>query len=414
MKKIPIFTALFVCGVLLTAAVMGGWFKPSRVNDSYSKILVSSKVVEALGKIGDPRAREVLVSALKSKESLVRAYAAKALGRIENKESITSLKELTDDRSYLVRILATAALINLEEEQATEVLVAFLEDDNPAVRAAAAEEAGGLGEYFLSKLNAMLLKEKDEFVLVELIGQLGKNKFNPAVSSIRRLLENQSAMVRAAVCRTIGELDDKESIPWLLERLNDTNIVVRAEAKIALGRLGDRSQIEVFWKESEEKNPLLAASSYTALAYLREWRILPVLLKEIIVQENPLVKRKAAACALTILRPEILNLIKDDLAEGEILFGIPLLKNLQIDYQAAGRNLILIYTEALKDNSNPLYQDAPLILESFKDRIALPALRESLLQDDPDLTAAAAYVLGELRDKDAIACLVDLFNKYGG
>ena len=88
-------------------------------------------------------------------------------------------------------------------------------------------------------------------------------------------------------------------------------------------------------------------------------------------------------------------------------------ENLQMDYIINGQSLVSIFTDALKDAKNPLFEDAPLVLNELKEEISLPSLRQSLLQDDPDFVATVAYVLGNLGDKEAGDYLIEVCRKYG-
>ena len=413
MRKIAILTFIFIILASLIVTAKAQQSSPGRVDDRYSRIIVTTRVVEALGKIGDPKTRDVLIEALKSKEFFIRAYAAEALGRLQNKESIPLLKPLIRDKNYLVSVLAAVALTDLGDKDAEEVLFAFLKHENPAVRAIAVEKAGRFGDNFLAAFIEMLPKEKEESVRVKLIEQLGANKYKPALPLIRKALKDESAQVRIAACTAIAKLEDKESIPRLIERLKDQDVLVRAAATGALATFEERTQIGLFRKEMEEEDSILKTSSYVALANLGELDILPVLLKKIVAPESPTIIRTEAARALMILKPHIFNLVEEALGEAEVLYEVPLLQSLQFDYQVNGRNLKLILTEALKDSENPLHQDAPLILYRLDAKMALPALRSALSEGNPEFVALTAYVLGEFWDKEATEYLIEVFEKYG-
>jgi HEAT repeat protein len=413
MRKIAILTFTFIIIASLTVTAKVQESSSGRVDDRYSKIIVTTKVVEALGKIGDPQTRDALIQALKSKEFFIRAYAAQALGRLQDKASIPFLKPLIRDKNYLVSVLAAVALADLGDKDAEEVLFAFLKHENPAVRANTIREVGRLGDNFLAALNEMLPKEKEESVRVKLIEQLGAHRYKPALPLIRKALKDESAQVRTAACTAIAKIEDKESIPRLIQRLKDQDVLVRAAATGALATFGERTQIGLFRKEMEGEDSILEASSYVALANLGELDILPVLLEKIVARESPTIIRTEAARALMILKPHIFNLVEEALEEVEVLYDTPLLQSLQFDYQVNGRNLKLIFTEALKDSENPLHQDAPLILYRLDAKMALPALRSALSQENPEFVALTAYVLGEFRDKEATEYLIEVFEKYG-
>ena len=414
MKRTLTFMVIFVCGILLVTMVRAEEVKSAKFESRCSKILVPSKVIEALGKIGSAEARDVLLEAMRSKEYFIRAYAAEALSRIQDKESISLLKKLTNDENYLVRIQAVCALYDLGQKDVEELLFAFLKNDNPTVRATTVARTGKLGDKFLLTLAEMLPQEKENVVQVKLIEQLGANRFKPALEYINSAITNSNPDVRRAACWAAGKIGDKKSIPLLLEKLGDGDVLVRSTAKVELAKLGESDLIKVFWDDVEDKDPLMRGSSYVALAILKDLDILPILLKEIVNPESPTIVKIEAARALAILKPYISKLVNEALVKSDNKYNVLLSENLEATYKVNGKSLILIFMEALREDKDPLHQDAPLILKEIDDnKISLPVLREALLEDNPDLVATAAYVLGELRDKDAVDYLIRVFKKYG-
>jgi HEAT repeat protein len=317
------------------------------------------------------------------------------------------------------------ALFELGQKDMQESLIAYLKDEDSVVRAAAARELGGLGEQFLQALNEMLSTETEYLVRVNIIGELEEEGFNLALPLIRQALEDSNPQVRSAACSAIGKFEDKESIPQILQRLDDEEPLVRANAgvafailmrpepKVALAGLGEDPRILALRKQMDAEEPVLEAASYVALAILGDVGILPILLEKINAPDSLTIIRTKVAKALKILKPHIARLTKGTSQEGENLQNISLLENVEFEYQVEGNSLLLIFTEALIDSKNPLNQDAPLVLKEFANRIALPALREALSVDDPDLVATTAYVLGEFKDTDAFKYLIKVFDKYG-
>ena len=86
--------------------------------------------------------------------------------------------------------------------------------------------------------------------------------------------------------------------------------------------------------------------------------------------------------------------------------------NLEVAYRINGKSLTEVFIRALKDPDDPLHYDAPLVLIELNDPAALPALREALSTDDPDIVAACAFALGELRDTQATDVLMKTCIKY--
>ena len=414
MKRISALIIIYIiCGLLLATMFESTEVMSAEADTEYSKILVTSKVIEALGNIGDSKARAVIVKALKSKEYFIRASAVQALCNMQDKESIPVLKKLIKDNNYLVRILAICTLFELGQQDMEKKLINLLKDDDPTIRATVAGEVGRFGEDFLSILNEMLSKEKDYSVRAKLIGVLGSSQFAPALVHINQAIDDSNKDVRRAACEAAGQIGDRKSLSLLLERLGDEEIPVRSAAKVALAHMGEKRLAKLFWDDIDDEHALLRTSSFQALAIFEDLDILPILLKEIVNPESPTMIKMTAAGILARLKPSVSELVHKALAGSKTQYNDLLSESVEVDYKANDRDLSLIFIEALRDVSSPLHQDAPLILSALGERRALPALREALLQDNPDLVATAAHALGTLRDKDAVGYLIKVFNKYG-
>ena len=94
---------------------------------------------EALGKLGDARAVEALIGALKGDEKDVRGEAASALGEIGDARAVEPLIAVLKEGDADMREDAAEALGEIGDAGAVESLIAALEDAEEAVRRAAAK-----------------------------------------------------------------------------------------------------------------------------------------------------------------------------------------------------------------------------------------------------------------------------------
>lgn len=364
--------------------------------DASAKIVICSKVLEALGKISPPDAKEASLKGLDNGEFFIRAYAAQSLGRLKNndKQAIQHLLKLLNDKSYLVRISAAKALFQLGETYMEETILNFLKDKDAAVRSYAVENAGELGEKYLTYLAGMLKAETDAHVRMKIIEQFGRNKFTPAVQDVRDALNDNDPFVRQAACFSLGNMGDRHSTSLLIDKLGDESPQVRSAAKEMVSKLHARDNPlkDAFWGEITDENIQLRISSFEALANLNDMNVVPVLLKEITLPDNLTLIRRRAARALVKMREN----------------------NPGLKYEINGNSLALVLVDALKNKQDPLYKDAVVVLKELNDKDALPALRLMLFDADPDMVASAAYALGELQDRDAVESLIVVFNKYAG
>lgn len=417
MKKITALAFIFVFLFYIYASAMAG--NRTRVSD---KVLVYSMAVDALGKIGDPKAKPCLLKALKSREYFVRAYAAKALGRLQDKSAIPALKRLVRDSHYLVRITAVKSLIKLGDEDAEKILLGFLSDKNEAVRAAAISNLSEFGIKFTPALLKALSEEKNPLVRARILEQLSREKLpvtevkeegKPGIDvrlqAIRKALNDKNWETRQAACYAIAVFEDRESIPLLVKRLADDSIYVRATAKESLAKLGYRSLIKSFRKDLEDQNPLLKVSSFTALADLKDTSIIPALLKEAVNPKNSTQVRKEAVKALMILKPYVYKIMDSDFTRRHSYLSS---NNLGLNYRAGGKELTSIFVYALKNPHDPLHYDAAFVLGELHEQLVWPSLRNSLFENNPDVVANAAFVLGELKDSEAVDDLIKVCRKY--
>lgn len=420
MKKIIIFGLIFVFIFSFSSLAM-----TSAKTKPYGKVLVYTMAVDALGKIGDAKAKPYLVAALKSKESFVRAYAARALGRLQDKTAIPALKKLVNDKHYLVRIMAVKALVMLGDKDAEKTLLAFLRDKNEAVRSTTVYQMQEFGVKFVPALLQVLVEEKNPLVRAKIIEQLN-NEALPVIGgeagkaaadidsrlqAVRQAFDDKNWEERQAACYAIGVFKDKKSIPLLMNKLRDESIYVRATAKESLGKLGEKSLTKFFWQEIDDKNPILKVSSFVALANLKDTSIIPVLLKETVNPENSIQVRKGTVKSLMMLKPYVYKILDDDFSRSRRYSHLSS-NNLGISYRIKDRDLASIFIYALKNPKDPLYNDAPFVLAELHEQLVWPFLRSSLFDNDPDVVANTAFVLGELQDKEAVDDLIKVCKKY--
>ncbi len=92
----------------------------------------------ALGVIRDRRAIRPLIAALKDGDSRVRANAAKALGAIGGAQAVEPIMVVLTDSDWVARCYAAEALQQIGDPKAVQSLQAALRDERESVRRAAA------------------------------------------------------------------------------------------------------------------------------------------------------------------------------------------------------------------------------------------------------------------------------------
>jgi HEAT repeat protein len=170
---------------------------------------VRERAADALAEIGDPRAVEALVIALKDKgHRFVRVSAACALGKIGN-------------------------------ARAVEPLITALGDDENAVSAFAADALVALGEPAVEPLMAMF-KSETPGEAASLLIRIGA----PAVGSLISALPDSEAAVRQRAALALGQTHDPRVIEPLIKALKDNHQGVRRAAINALCNIGSPQALE--------------------------------------------------------------------------------------------------------------------------------------------------------------------------
>jgi len=134
-----------------------------------SNSLVCDWAARALGEIGDARAVEPLIEALRrdrgdwqDSEWFLRLEAAEALGKIGNARGIEFFIAALRDSNHFVRRGAAEALGEIGDARAIEPLTAALRDSDWFVRQGAAEALGKIGdERALPELERVAREDKD-------------------------------------------------------------------------------------------------------------------------------------------------------------------------------------------------------------------------------------------------------------
>ncbi len=113
----------------------------------YDVTFMRLEMIEALGRIGDPVAVDVLEGELRDGDTQIEAM--EALGRIGSPEAVDSLTDLLDPEKRVkphVRAKAAETLGEIASADGVEALADVLEVESPRVRGAAARALGRVGE----------------------------------------------------------------------------------------------------------------------------------------------------------------------------------------------------------------------------------------------------------------------------
>ncbi|MFC1712881.1 HEAT repeat domain-containing protein [Candidatus Poribacteria bacterium] len=120
------------------------------------------RVVRELGRLGDERAIEPLISALGSEDRYVRREAAKSLGELGSPAAVEPLIEALGDSEEYVRRNAITALGILGDERAIEPLKQSLEDKSYLTRSEAEKSLRAIEERLETVTPAEDVEEQEQ------------------------------------------------------------------------------------------------------------------------------------------------------------------------------------------------------------------------------------------------------------
>ena len=192
-------------------------------------------------------ALEPLIKALEDKHWWTRKNAAEALGKIGDKRAVEPLlsfwiKILEDGignigrNNEFARESAVRALIKIGDG-AVEPLIKALGDKEEDVRRYTARVLGNIG---------------------------GKRAVEPLIKA----LEDKDSEVRQRAATSLGWIGDKRAVEPLIKALEDKDSEVRRFTAIALGRIGDKRAVEPLIKALGDKDEYVRNSAAYALKKL--------------------------------------------------------------------------------------------------------------------------------------------------
>jgi len=195
---------------------------------------VRKTAVDALGKIGDPRAEPFLIGALGDGHPAVREAAARSVGRLQTVGA-----------------------------EAMAALVSRLEDPDRSVQRAAAQAlSAGEGSPSLSSALAGLLVSPDAAVRQTAAHALSViDVSEPSViAALGAAAQDSDATVRQWAVAALGESGSVRALPILLDRLrHDPVEAVRVEAAYRAQFVGDESAAMSLDGIAEERSPTVRA-----------------------------------------------------------------------------------------------------------------------------------------------------------
>lgn len=168
----------------------------------YDVTFMRLEMIEALGRIGDSAAVEVLEGELRDGDTQIEAM--EALGRIGTTDAVEALAELVDPEKKVkphVRAKAADTLGEIGGSEAVEALVDVLDVESPQVRSSAASALGECGEddsEAVDALSELLAEETEEHVRAAAAKALSRQGSEAARDALSEFEDDRNDLVAKA------------------------------------------------------------------------------------------------------------------------------------------------------------------------------------------------------------------------
>jgi HEAT repeat protein len=241
-------------------------------------------VAKALGEIGDAKAVDALIEALKDEDRGVRERSIDALVEIAKKDLgvvdklIKTLRDKDSDvRGGIAKVLGNLGWEPKSEEErvlyyiakrdwdrcveigsfAVEFLIERLKDEDSDVHNKSKDALVKIAKKDLGVVDKLIkaLRDEDSYVRISVAWALGEIGDARAVDALIEALRDEDRYVRESVAEALGAIGDARAVDSLIETLKDDDYFVRESAKVALFRiLGVYFEYYKQWMQWWEEN----------------------------------------------------------------------------------------------------------------------------------------------------------------
>lgn len=362
---------------------------------------------ETLGKLNAGEDAAVRYAAkLKNKDTAEKNLSIRILGNLSTKNALPIIIEQTKDKDEFVRKEAAVALgdfKNRVDPSILETLLSLLNDNSEEVRSQAAFSLGtlyekrtlenilkenlssdeakqtfllstGYGEKAATELRK-LLNDNSNKVKGYAIRSLGLLEDKTSAFSIAEEFYNDDALLRQAAAGAIGRIKDSSTASRLIGLFNDPDKDVQVEAVKAAGLLEDKNLLSEILKKSGSGYIELETAVLTAAFQLGDSSIIDKCVNGI--KDGDVASRAVSTQALgqIISTDETIKAIKDALNDKDPLVRLSAVKSLRLLENTASLSDII---NMLNDRDREVRVEVCQALKCFKDHLAMAALKKIL------------------------------------
>jgi HEAT repeat protein len=236
---------------------------------------VRSLLCSILGEIGNKRAENILVQAIKDNYGHVRSSSAKALGKINPEKAVPEIVNLLQDEFDDVRNAAVDALCYLapDSDKILPAILPLLSKEDPYVREKVIIVLGRIGRGTHRKegskgIEKIRLAIKDSSPIVRkaavyAIEGVGEEQY---VQDVIFALTDEDKQVRLAAAKVLGNMAIRKAVKPLLLTLKDEDVWVKTAAVESLGKIGGGNVIKIMKELVDNENGIIVCGALEAMA----------------------------------------------------------------------------------------------------------------------------------------------------
>lgn len=350
----------------------------------------------ALINIGNESVRKIVL-ALKHKNPVVRRNALFILRQLDARAAAPSIQAALADPDPSVQIQAIQTVAQFGGEGGLRLVMAKVDSPNPSVRDAAIESLPKFGEGAVQALTS-LLSYGNVDIRVGAIRALGAMGTRESLLYLRKILADQSPLVRYYACLTLGETGDPSVLEDVAPYLDDKDANVREAANETFARMADAGR-PILFRMLREGNPLQKISAATAVRKSKYRPAVPVL-QEILRDPVSEVKVSAVAALMAISDPSSVEGLVNGLRDPEIRWICIMALR-----QFGDSNLRPLLR---RSNDPELDYWKQYVIEGMGDRVLEGCLETLKKEEDIGTRIASLCTMKQIKDTRAVYPLIRL------
>jgi HEAT repeat protein len=243
------------------------------------KAAVRARGCRRLADLGGRKAIASLLRSLEDENAGVRAAAVDALNMLGDEVAVPGIARLVEDPSPHVRGRVLIALGSLAGKYIGPKVAARLQDTDPGVRISAVNALGAIGDPLWSDAVIKLLdrtkEDPDHLLLSTAIIALTRMSGKKALADLHVRVGEAEAfdswLVRASLLWAIGEVADRERLPFVKRCFGTDDHRVYGAAATALMKLGEFETVLATLKSEDARRRRVAVAALAESGDLR-WR----------------------------------------------------------------------------------------------------------------------------------------------